>query len=208
MTWACCLSTASVRARREKRWFALVRRCGPRSNVTWNPTLSLPPGRPNADRTRHRAINRSASTRPSRQSVALALPAPKTILKALDEKLQQVAVTAAWLSGLDGDQPARAELEIQGCQAAASAPGTLVDSRWLLAEAWWAEKFPTPTYSEIVSWSFGVLPATLIAHFDRRFRRVRCASERSVLSSASSLKVLCTLGPLLWKASCWCSRWR
>ncbi len=62
--------------------------------------------------------------------------------------------------------PARAELRISG------AGGAHAESRWLLAEAWWAKKFPPPTFGEIVGWSFGVLPWTLIAHFDRRFRRI------------------------------------
>jgi hypothetical protein len=78
-------------------------------------------------------------------------------------------VSAAWLSDPGDGIPARAELSIEG--ASTSGPDTNTPSRWLLAEAWWAEKFPTPTYGDIASWSFGALPATLISHFDRRFRR-------------------------------------
>ena len=123
----------------------------------------------------------------------------------------KVDVTVAWLSSLDSDQPARAELKIRGCQGATlasgvrvgseflavPAPGVPVDSRWLLAEAWWAKKFPTPTYKELASWSCGVLPFALIAHFDRRFRRVLFASERSWRSAHSPQNVLRALGLLL-----------
>lgn len=87
-----------------------------------------------------------------------------------------VSVSAAWLSDPDLGNPARAELLIDGAQhrdaGTAALATTLGSSKWLLAEAWWAEKFPTPTCGEIASWSFGILPATLIAHAHRRFRRV------------------------------------
>jgi hypothetical protein len=119
-------------------------------------------------------------------------------LKPADDA-SKVEVRAARLSGSDGDQPARAELDIRGSQAART-PGIPVDSRWLLAEAWWTEKFPTPTYAEIVTWSFTALPATLVAHFDRRFRRIQFASERSLLSSRWTWNYLRALALLLWQA--------
>jgi tetratricopeptide (TPR) repeat protein len=75
-----------------------------------------------------------------------------------------VSIAAARLDPDAGQGPARAELRIIGAAAA--------EQRWLLAEAWWAKKFPTPTVGEIVAWSFEVLPWTLMAHFDRRFRRM------------------------------------
>jgi tetratricopeptide (TPR) repeat protein len=75
-----------------------------------------------------------------------------------------VSIAAARLDPDAGQGPARAELRITNAAAA--------EHRWLLAEAWWAKKFPTPTVGEIVAWSFKVLPWTLIAHFDRRFRRM------------------------------------
>ena len=95
---------------------------------------------------------------------------------------RSVDVVSAWLSAPAGEGPARAELHIENI-AADPAPATEsrpAASRWLLAEAWWAEKFPTPTYAQIVSWSLGVLPATLVAHFDRRFRRIGFAFVRAL----------------------------
>jgi tetratricopeptide (TPR) repeat protein len=103
------------------------------------------------------------------------------------------SVASAWLSDAAGGGPARAELEISGVHRAGAGAGQsdtrASRSRWLLAEAWWAEKFPTPTYAEIASWSFGALPATLISHFDRRFRRVGFALIRA-LRGRSSLAAL------------------
>ncbi len=68
------------------------------------------------------------------------------------------------------ETPANAEVLIRG--ASRMDKSKLPEQRWLVAEAWWAKKFPTPTFGEIASWSFEVLPWTLIAHFDRRFRRL------------------------------------
>jgi hypothetical protein len=36
--------------------------------------------------------------------------------------------------------------------------------RWLLAEGWWADCFPAPTYSELVSWSVRALPWSIALH--------------------------------------------
>jgi tetratricopeptide (TPR) repeat protein len=88
-----------------------------------------------------------------------------------------VAVSRATLEPNDGEGPAHAELLIAGAAAFASgsagtgAPGDGGESRWLMAEAWWAKRFPTPTFGDILSFAFEILPWTLIAHFDRRFRR-------------------------------------
>ena len=41
--------------------------------------------------------------------------------------------------------------------------------RWLLAEGWWADCFPTPTYSELVSWSVRALPWSIALHIAQRY---------------------------------------
>jgi fumarate reductase subunit D len=41
--------------------------------------------------------------------------------------------------------------------------------KWLLAEGWWADSFPAPTYSELVSWSFRALPWAIALHIAQRF---------------------------------------
>lgn len=86
--------------------------------------------------------------------------------------LVNARIVAARLDPEPGDGPARAELRITGASA--------IEHRWLFAEAWWAKKFPTPAFTEIVAWSFQVLPWTLIAHFDRRFRRLGFRFSRAL----------------------------
>jgi fumarate reductase subunit D len=41
--------------------------------------------------------------------------------------------------------------------------------KWLLAEGWWADSFPAPTYSEFVSWSFRAVPWAIALHIAQRF---------------------------------------
>jgi tetratricopeptide (TPR) repeat protein len=137
---------------------------------------------------------------PLRASIEkLAEPAPKQPA-ATEPAAASVSVVAAWLSDPGAGDPARAELDISGYQQAEAenAPGVAAAtrSRWLMAEAWWAAKFPTPTYAEIASWSFGVLPATLIAHFDRRFRRVGFHAVRIYSRVASVEEIVFALGRL------------
>ena len=87
---------------------------------------------------------------------------------------------------------------VDSCQVAGPVPDDIpVRSRWLLAEAWWAEKFLPPTYADIVSWSFRDLPVAVLAHFDRRFRRVQFASARSLLILHPLINYLRALGLLL-----------
>jgi hypothetical protein len=89
----------------------------------------------------------------------LAIPGSGTNPSALD-----VSISAATLDPEFGKGPAHAEMRIGGAGA--------VESRWLLAEAWWSKKFPTATFAEIAGWCFKVVPWTLVAHFDRRLRRM------------------------------------
>lgn len=73
-------------------------------------------------------------------------------------------VETARLRSDDAAEPARAEmsLEVGGHR-----------SSWLLAEAWWAEAFATPSYRQLLSWSFRALPSIVVLHFAGAFRRVR-----------------------------------
>ena len=100
-------------------------------------------------------------------------------------------VSAAWLSDPGSGVPARAELSIEGARR--NSPDAGLPSKWLLAEAWWAETFPTPTYSDIASWTFGALPATLISHFDRRFRRAGFDLVRALRGDAALVRSLSAL---------------
>lgn len=40
---------------------------------------------------------------------------------------------------------------------------------WLLEECWWADTFPAPTYSELVSWSLRALPWSVCLHIAQRY---------------------------------------
>src|SRR5450631_2092364 len=106
---------------------------------------------------------------------SIAAPDKAVVGIAPQARAVRAAVATAFLEPGEGSGPAHAELHIEGAasrssgNAEATASG---DSRWLMAEAWWAKKFPTPTFADIVSFSFEILPWTLIAHFDRRFRRI------------------------------------
>jgi hypothetical protein len=61
-----------------------------------------------------------------------------------------------------GDKPAEVAVEFRRSDR---------DQRekWLLAEGWWADSFPAPTYSELVSWSFRAVPWAIALHIAQRF---------------------------------------
>lgn len=48
---------------------------------------------------------------------------------------------------------------------------------WLVAEAWWAKSFATPTFAELARWSVEVLPWTLITHTIRAARRQKAQAD-------------------------------
>lgn len=75
------------------------------------------------------------------------------------------------LEGKD-ETPAHAEVTLRNVGGLRREESGAADAQWLLAEAWWAESFPTPTYAEICRWALQILPWTVIAHFDRRVRRM------------------------------------
>src|SRR5262245_20898417 len=61
------------------------------------------------------------------------------------------------------DPPAHATLVLRHVPAMRTGvpeTPTSRDVRCLLAEAWWAQSFPPPTYGELVTWAFKALPWT------------------------------------------------
>lgn len=73
--------------------------------------------------------------------------------------------------GDEPEAPPHAEIVLDPVQARFGSPAA-TKCRWLLAESWWAKAFPPPSYRDLAVWSLGVLPWTIISHFDRRLRRV------------------------------------
>lgn len=67
-----------------------------------------------------------------------------------------------------GDQPAEVVVEFSGKPAA---------EKWLFTEGWWADSFPPPTYSELVSWSVRALPWSITLHIAQRYRHVKSRSD-------------------------------
>lgn len=43
------------------------------------------------------------------------------------------------------------------------------EERWLMAEGWWADCFPAPSYGELVSWSLRAVPWFVAMHFAGRY---------------------------------------
>jgi len=82
-------------------------------------------------------------------------------------------LTAVRIRDLESGEPAHAELVLHdiGPVRAADPPWRDANSRWLLAESWWADAFSQPSYRQILSWMLTTLPVTLVAHFDRQMRR-------------------------------------
>ena len=69
-------------------------------------------------------------------------------------------VEQAWGGDQLGDVPAEAVVAIR------SSGGK---ETWLLEECWWADTFPAPTYSELVSWSLRALPWSVCLHIAQRY---------------------------------------
>ena len=87
-----------------------------------------------------------------------------TKTQALEDRAieNQVVLTVGQASAGDrsGENPAEVAVTIRyGGQT----------ERWLLAEGWWADCFPTPTYSELVSWSVRALPWSIALHIAQRY---------------------------------------
>src|SRR4051794_33486667 len=73
-----------------------------------------------------------------------------------------------------GDRPddKSAEVVVDLCYA----EGT---EKWLLAEGWWADCFPAPTYSELVSWSVRALPWSIALHIAQRYWQAVPSASRT-----------------------------
>ncbi|WP_254991367.1 hypothetical protein [Cyanobium sp. N5-Cardenillas] len=65
------------------------------------------------------------------------------------------------------DAPSHALLELQ----ALDREGTLHETRWLMAESWWAESFAAPRFRELATWLIAIVPWTMGSHFGVRVRR-------------------------------------
>ena len=68
--------------------------------------------------------------------------------------------------------------------------------RWLLAEGWWADCFPTPTYSELVSWSVRALPWSIALHIAQRYWQAIPNASRTRRLWARAKAVLKLLGAM------------
>ena len=61
-----------------------------------------------------------------------------------------------------GDEPASSELTLSS---------GIGRRRWLLAESWWAQSFPTAQFRDVARWSLLIVPWTLGTHFAKRLAR-------------------------------------
>lgn len=55
------------------------------------------------------------------------------------------------------------------------------NEKWLLAEGWWADSFPAPTYSELVSWSFRAAPWAISLHIAQRYWQTDPKASKGLL---------------------------
>src|SRR5947209_2900988 len=87
--------------------------------------------------------------------------------KAIENQVieNRVIVTVGQASAGDrsGDKPAEVAVDLRY--------GDWTE-KWLLAEGWWADCFPAPTYSELVSWSVRALPWSIALHIAQRYWQV------------------------------------
>ncbi|MHC2292870.1 hypothetical protein [Bradyrhizobium barranii] len=80
-----------------------------------------------------------------------------------EEPGQTIAIVGRAKAGdSSGDNPAEVVVEFHGSDRDQN-------ENWLLTEGWWAESFPAPTYSELVSWSFRAVPWSIAVHIAQRY---------------------------------------
>src|SRR5277367_1766804 len=72
-------------------------------------------------------------------------------------------------TSLTGDEPPHAYVEIQAPAGLAGIAPTA--SRILVAEAYWAQRFPPPNVHEVTIWLLEIAPMTLLLHFGLQVRR-------------------------------------
>jgi hypothetical protein len=70
----------------------------------------------------------------------------------------RTSVAFAHLKGSPDTSPAHAELRVDNFRSVKDEDrgSKMPQSHWLLAEAWWAERFPTPTYRDFALGFWGV----------------------------------------------------
>jgi len=114
-----------------------------------------------------------------------------TMTQGLEDRAieNQVVLTVRQASAGDrsGENPAEVAVTIRyGSQT----------ERWLLAEGWWADCFPTPTYSELVSWSVRALPWSIALHIAQRYWQADPNASRTRELWAGAKAVLKLLGAM------------
>lgn len=82
----------------------------------------------------------------------------------------RLATGPAAIDGLTEDPLLPANLTVEVLDESAGEPRVV--SRWLLAEAWWAEAFTPVSFRELAVWGLQVVPWTILMHFGRLIRRV------------------------------------
>jgi hypothetical protein len=88
-----------------------------------------------------------------------------------------------------GDEPASSELTISSGNG---------QRRWLLAESWWAQSFPTAQFRDVAKWSLLIVPWTIGTHFARRLSRAGARKRfGSRLGAGAALVGALLLSPLL-----------
>jgi hypothetical protein len=73
----------------------------------------------------------------------------------------------------DAEAPAHARLRILSLRL----DGSVTAEDWLLAESWWAESFPPPTFSDLALWGLRIVPWIVGSHFASQVKRQIAPSD-------------------------------
>jgi hypothetical protein len=133
-------------------------------------------------------------TQPPRDTLVRWGDALTTLIgRATQDKVKPVASRAS-PGDRSGEKPAQVVVDFSGSRP---------KEKWLLAEGWWADSFPAPTYSELVSWSVRALPWSIALHIAQRYWQVqddptssRTAKRIGVAKAIVQLLVALTLTPV------------
>ncbi len=123
----------------------------------------------------------------------LSMDTPQGPLKPLEEVVNDAAgnfvcaravLRDAQVTTTFNDAPSHALLELH----ALDREGTLHESRWLMAESWWAESFAAPRFRTLATWLIAIVPWTMGSHFGVRVRRsVRAFRAQSGFARVSAV---------------------
>jgi hypothetical protein len=106
------------------------------------------------------------------------------LLKLIDRatmKPDRIIVGRASPGDRSGEKPAEVEVDFRiGDQK----------ERWLVAEGWWADCFPAPTYSELVSWSVRAVPWSIALHVAQRYWQAAEQASRGAKLKAGTKAVI------------------